>query len=270
LSTGSEADGRRRGVGGHANTASHFGELALKTLLEIPRTYRTAHALDTRIADLRKALAKDRQVLLESMVPMHGEPVDLTEVVADARRRVDGRGKVAALGALGMLSPLASYEAVMSQAKAGIQDFPLANLFGSEIYSSSGQKVSSRPGADLAPSPTPDAEPDKILWSAIIRDHGILTSLVVQGRILPALELIRLQHQYSAALLFDLCRHSPFIPSGHEWTWSRGLLHGLDGDFVSAICVLVPQIEHAVRVQLKQAGAHTLVTDERGVETERA
>ena len=86
---------------------------------------------------------------------------------------------------------------------------------------------------------------------------------------LAALELIRLQHQFSAALLFDLCRHSPFIPSGREWTWARGLLHGLDGDFVSAVCVLVPQIEHVVRIQLKQAGAHTLVTDERGVETEK-
>ena len=167
---------------------------------------------------------------------------------------------------VGLITP---FDAVMTQAKEGIQQFPLAHLFGSETYSGAGQKVSSRPGADLASPSTPDAEPDEILWSAMVRDHGILTSLVVQGRILPALELIRLQHRFSAALLFDLCRRSPFIPSGHEWTWARGLLHGLDGDFVSAVCVLVPQIEHLVRVQLKQVGAHTLVTDERGVETEK-
>jgi hypothetical protein len=265
----SEADDRRQGVGGDASTASHFVELALKILLEIPRTYRTAHTLDTRIADLRRVLAEDRQVLLEGMVPMHGGSVDLTEQVADARRRVDGRDKVAALGALGMLSPLASFEVVMIQAKEGIQEFPLSNLFGRETYSSSGQKVFSRPGAGTTLPSTPDAEPDEILWSAMVRDHGILTSLTVQGRILPALELIRLQHQFSASLLFDLCRYSPLIPSGREWTWARGLLHGLDGDFVSAVCVLVPQIEHVVRVQLKQAGAHTLVTDERGVETEK-
>jgi hypothetical protein len=265
----SEAADRRRGVGGNANTASHFVELGLKTLLEIPRTYRTAHSLDSRIADLRRVLAEDRQVLLECMVPMRGESIDLTEQIADARRRVDGRDKVAALGALGTLSPLTSFDAVMTHAKVAVQQFPLSNLFGKETYSDSGQKVFSRPGADLTHPPALDAESDEILWSAMVRDHGILTSLVVQGRILPALELIRLQHQFSAALLFDLCRHSPFIPSGHEWTWARGLLHGLDGDFVSAVCVLVPQIEHVVRVQLKQAGAHTLVTDERGVETEK-
>lgn len=265
----SEADDRRRGVGGARITASHFVELALKTLLEIPRSYRTVQALNTRIADLRTVLAEDRQVLLESMVPMRGEPVDLTEQVADARRLVDGRDKIAALGALGMLFPLASFEQVMSQAKSGIQEFPLSNLFGSETYDSSGQKVSTRPGADFSTQLAPGAEPDEITWSAMVRDHGILTSLVVQGRILPALELIRLQHQYSAALLFDLCRRSPSIPSGREWTWARGLLHGLDGDFVSAVCVLVPQIEHVVRVLMKQAGAHTLITDERGVETEK-
>lgn len=265
----SEADDRRRGVGGDARTASHFVELGLKTLLEIPRAYRTAHALDTRIADLRRILAEDRQVLLENMVPMRGESIDLTEQVADARKRVDGRDKVAALGALGMLSPFASFEGIMRQAKAGIKDFPLSNLFSRETYSNSGQKVYSRPGADMATPSTPNAEPDEILWSAMVRDHEILTSLVVQGRILPALELIRLQHRFSAALLFDLCRHSPFIPSGHEWTWARGLLHGLDGDFVSAVCVLVPQIEQLVRVHLNQAGAHTLVTDDRGVETEK-
>jgi hypothetical protein len=43
----------------------------------------------------------------------------------------------------------------------------------------------------------------------------------------------------------------------------------LDGDFPSAVALLVPQIEHFVRVQLKQAGVHTLVTDDKGVETEK-
>lgn len=263
-----EAEDRRQGVGGAATSASHFVDLALKTLREIPRSYRAAHSLDERIEELRQLLLHDREVLLASMVPIRTEPVDLSEQAADARRRVNGQGQIAALGALAAVFPQASYQDAVKRAREGIQQHPLSALFGGETYDSSGQKVSMQPGANPA-TVSGGGEPDEVTWSAMIRDHGILTTIVVNGRIMPALELVRLQHQYSAALLFDVCRHSPYVPSGREWTWARGLLHGLDGDFVSAVCVLVPQIEHFARGQMKQAGVHTLVTDERGVENEK-
>lgn len=62
--------------------------------------------------------------------------------------------------------------------------------------------------------------------------------------------------------------HNPATPHGHEGLWALGLQRGLDGDFASAASLVVPQIEHWVRVRLKERGSHTMVTDERGVETE--
>jgi hypothetical protein len=59
------------------------------------------------------------------------------------------------------------------------------------------------------------------------------------------------------------------VPHGHELIWAHGLRHGLNNDFASAACILVPQIEHLVRTHLKQNGVHTLVTDDNGVETEK-
>lgn len=78
-----------------------------------------------------------------------------------------------------------------------------------------------------------------------------------------------MEHHYSLVDLYRLCRRNPWIPAGHELAWARGLKHGLNGDFATAACVLVPQIEHLVRDHVKRAGAHTLITGEHGVESEK-
>jgi hypothetical protein len=224
-SLASKADDRRQGVNGAAMTASHFVEQALKALHEVPRAYRVEHGLDSRIAELRTQLGKDRQLVLEGMVPIRSDPIDLSEPIP-------------ALIALGMVAPIASFTEALAQAREERQSFPLSQLFGSESYSSTGQKVSSRSGADLAATSGSPDELDDAAWSAMVRNQGILTNLFVSGRIMPALEAVTLQHWYPAELMFELCRRNALIPSGREWSWARGLLHGFDGDFPSAVAML--------------------------------
>jgi hypothetical protein len=56
----------------------------------------------------------------------------------------------------------------------------------------------------------------------------------------------------------------------HVGLWARGLLHGLNGDYPSAVALLIPQLEQLIRLQLKSCGAQTLfVHPETGVETEK-
>ncbi|MGY4769770.1 DUF4209 domain-containing protein (plasmid) [Kribbella sp. CWNU-51] len=79
-----------------------------------------------------------------------------------------------------------------------------------------------------------------------------------------------IEHLYRLDFLTLLCVESPLVPPGHERLWARGLWHGLNDDFPSAVSVLVPQLEHAVRFRLKRVGMSTIVTDETtGVETEK-
>ena len=81
--------------------------------------------------------------------------------------------------------------------------------------------------------------------------------------------MVTAENVYTLEYLSSLCDESPFVPAGHVALWAKGLWHGLNGDYPSAASVLVPQLENLVRHLLKKAGAHTLIVDESGVESEK-
>jgi hypothetical protein len=107
-----------------------------------------------------------------------------------------------------------------------------------------------------------------VIRSEMIRDYGILVGIVVQGDIWPALEVLLLEHRLREADFIGLANQSPIVPRGRERLFGKALFAGYDRDFVTAIHLLVPQIEHMVRVHLKQAGAKTTTLDIDGIENE--
>lgn len=265
-----EAAERRLAGGGAAIAAGHFVEQALKVMLLLPRSYRAAHGIDGEIDKLRRELRDDRSLILESMVPIRTGPVDTTGLVAYARSRVSGLEPLAALIGLADLHPGASLDTSRAQAESLAAKNPLSHLFSSETFNADGQKVASRPGISLNATQAGASEPvDPAIWHSMVRDHRFQVSLVVDAMIRPAIEIVTLQHRFTLQWLFDMCRASPWIPAGHELSWAKGLLHGLNRDFPSAAVMLVPQLEHFVRHQLRGAGVHTKITDDLGVETEK-
>jgi hypothetical protein len=92
--------------------------------------------------------------------------------------------------------------------------------------------------------------------------------MVVQGRILPALEVLQLEHRICEADFIYLASESPIVPIGRERLFGMALFDGYDYDFVTALHLLVPQIEHMVRFHLKSAGVKTTTLDGKGIETE--
>jgi hypothetical protein len=47
---------------------------------------------------------------------------------------------------------------------------------------------------------------------------------------------------------------SPFVPSSHAYTYALGFARFMQGDFVSAGHLLVPQLEHSIRYVLRSSG----------------
>lgn len=198
---------------------------------------------------------------------IQSESMDLSELVAAVRQHVTGLDAQSALLALAAVGTGPSMAHMRDEAREQMQRYPLAHLFARRTYARSGQKVAV--GLGSAPSDG-DAEaisPD--LWATMVRNHALRSQLVVDVQVVPALQVLSMEHHYSLVDLYRLCRRNPWIPAGHELAWARGLKHGLNGDFATAACVLVPQIEHLVRDHVKRAGAHTLITGEHGVESEK-
>lgn len=70
--------------------------------------------------------------------------------------------------------------------------------------------------------------------------------------------------------LVEICARPPIMPVAHAQLWAAGLWCGVKRELPTAAALLVPQMEHLVRLHLKNGGAQTThVDDETGVGTEK-
>ena len=129
-----------------------------------------------------------------------------------------------------------------------------------------GRVIAKRPGLSL--SGTPSEGDEVTIRAEMIRDHGILLGIVVQGDIWPALEVLWLEHRLHEADFVGLVNQSPIVPKDRVRIFGKALFSGYDRDFITALHLLVPQIEHLVRHHLKQSGVKTTTLDANGIENE--
>jgi len=77
-----------------------------------------------------------------------------------------------------------------------------------------------------------------------------------------------MEHRVTKEFLEAMCHHSPMVSQDRKHLLGYALWLGFEHDFGNAIHLLCPQIEHIVRIQLKEAGAHTSNIDREGIENE--
>lgn len=102
----------------------------------------------------------------------------------------------------------------------------------------------------------------------MIRSYTLEISQITQGMILPALEVLNLEHRLRENDFIALTNQSPTVPKDRIRLFAKGLYLGYDGDFVGALHLLVPQIENMVRQRLRAIGCKTSTVGDDSVETE--
>ena len=102
----------------------------------------------------------------------------------------------------------------------------------------------------------------------MIQEHGIFVSIVVQSLIWPALHTLQLEHPLREIDFVRIAAQAPIIPKDRSRLFGKALFAGYDGDFISAIHMVIPQIEHMVRFHLKQSKIKTTTLDANGIENE--
>ncbi|MEB8536869.1 DUF4209 domain-containing protein [Acidithiobacillus ferriphilus] len=246
--------------------AASFYENAIQVYRTIPRAERATHRVDERITELRTHLNDSGEKSLGEMGLIRTPGVDITQIVDNARKSVTGKSTQEALLAFANLHRGARAEELRNSALERMRQHPLQSLFAATVMSSDGRVIAKRPAMSLSGE---SSENDEIAIRAeMIRDYGILVSIVVQGDIWPALEVLLLEHRLREADFTELARHSPIIPKDRAGLIGKALFAGYERDFVTALHLLIPQIEHMVRVHLKQAGAKTANLDKDGIQNE--
>lgn len=246
--------------------AASFYENAIQIYRSIPRSERAVHRVDERIAELRSHLSESGEHALGEMGLISTPGVDITQLVENARKSVTGKPATEALLAFANLHRGANVDELRNSALKRMRQFPLQSLFAATVVSRDGRVIAKRPAMALGGEPTEDDE--IAICAEMIRDYDILVSIVVQGDVGPALEVLLLEHRLREADFVGLASQSPIVPKGRAGLFGKALFAGYDRDFVSALHLLIPQIEHMVRVHLKQAGAKTTNLDKDGIENE--
>jgi hypothetical protein len=241
-------------------------ENAIQIYRTIPGAERRSQRVDERLAELRVHLSESGEKSLAEMSLVSSPGVDISKLVENARKAVSGKTPIEALKAFCNLFHGVDAKQARASALEQLQKHPLQALLPATILSQDGRVIAKRPGSSLSDT---SSEGDEVTIRAeMIRDHGILIRIVVQGDIWPALEILWLEHRLHENDFVGLASQSPIVPKDRIRLFGKALFAGYDRDFVTALHLLVPQIEHLVRHHLKQAGVKTTSLDLNGIENE--
>ena len=80
---------------------------------------------------------------------------------------------------------------------------------------------------------------------------------MTESAIVPALQQVHLEHHISLEDLNNIVGQSGTVPAMRVELVAKGLKAGIEGDFVVALHLLVPQLEHLVRTHLQSFGDKT-------------
>ena len=245
--------------------AASFYENAIQVYRMIPRSERGPHSVDARINELRDSLNEAGAKSLDEMGTISTPDTDISEMIKHAQGMVRGKEAPDALGGFVNLNRVDA-KSIRETAIQTLRDHPLMGLFPATVVSSDGRVIAKHNGMGLGDSEIEGN--NNAIWFEMIRHHSIIIALAVQGSILPAHEVLLQEHRIHENDFTDLCIHSPIVPKDRARLWGKALYAGYDGDFVTAIHLLSPQIENMVRTHLKASGAKTTNLNQNGIETE--
>ncbi|MEM6257441.1 MAG: DUF4209 domain-containing protein [Planctomycetota bacterium] len=245
--------------------AANFYEKAIQVYRSVTRDQREAHKVDERMVELRQRLSEAGELSLGEMGVISAPPTDITEMIKDSIDAVRGNDPEQALHAFVGLFRIEA-KALRDLAVETIKEHPLAGLFPAAMISREGRVIAKNAGMSLDGS---DAEADEAgIWTMMLQNYGLTISMTAQGSILPAQEILMQEHRLREADFEWLASRSPLIPRDRTKMWGAALYAGYNQDYLTAIHLLCPQVEHCVRVQIKNHGVTTTSLDEKGIENE--
>lgn len=214
---------------------------AIEALRRIPNTEERRRQLKPR---LRQAQASVRD-----QMGTISAPVDLTELREDARESVSGLSLSAALAAFALLAASRTPDELRDEAQGQAEKSLFSSIMPRAIVDDEGKVVSKIPAF------VGNAETDDLaLRHDIARNEGLRRQLVASGLIDPARQQIHAEHPLEQRDFLPLVAMSPFVPADREDLFSLAFARFFGGDFISALHILVPQLENSLRYILKQAG----------------
>lgn len=244
--------------------ASDFYQDAIQTYRTIPRKHREKHDVDRRIEEIRRLLEEASKQSTQEMSLVEGPSIDLSESFERVRKYISNKTTTEALRAFANLHKVEAAK-LLASAREGLSQSPLRALASMTMMTHDGRVGARTRGMSMQDS---SGRNEETVEAEAIHLHYEMNVRLAGEIIMYGLSILTSEHKLSEQDLVRLARYSTVVPPQREFLFGKGLYQGFNGDFATAIHLLAPQIEHAVRFQLKVRDITTTALDREGIETE--
>ncbi|MCX5890566.1 MAG: DUF4209 domain-containing protein [Deltaproteobacteria bacterium] len=225
-----------------------------------------------RIGGLKDKVNELHQILLYYQEKSMGEmkvistKVDIGDFIKESTDKIKGKTLQEALIAFALIVRPPRIEELREQVKESANNHPIQHLVTSFSVNDKGKVVAKRSGMFS----TDKNEVEASIRENMFRHASFYHSIDTQGIIEPIRNQINLEHNVRLDDFIDIVSNNPFVPRGREYIYAQGLQAGMEGDFVVAAHLLIPQIENSIRNILSQMGVLTSGIDSDGIQDERS
>lgn len=244
-------------------SAINFYEKAIQMYRSIPNKERKNYKIDDKITTLRLLITESTKEALLEMNTVESPGIDISAIIKYTEQLVEGKTTQQALLNFVNLSRLADSRALREQSIRHIKKYPLSVLFPTMIIRD-GRVIAKIPGI------SPGEENEDVIFFKMVQNYLTYIGLVVQGKILPAKNILYLEHCICKNDIYLIVKNSPAVPLGRELLITKALYAGFENDFITYIHLGIPQFENIVRFYLKENGVITSRIDQYGVESENS
>ena len=244
--------------------AAKFYENAIQEYRLIPSKNREEYNVDNRIHEIYQFMVHSNQLVTSELQLVQTDPIDISELISNAISEIENKDIDEAVVSLANISRNNNFDKLRQTSEKRLNS-SFSRLFGTTYYSGDGRVIAkTNGGIDQSGN-----DYELQLEAQIQQEYSIGIELSTKASIYPAFEQFLVEHTINKEYLISLCLNSSIVPRDRALLWAEGLYFGFEKNFLVSTHLLIPQIEHLIRVLLKQQGIKTTVLEPTGIEIEK-
>lgn len=257
-----------------AKTFENEAELALKreepsyfvAVIHLQDAIEAYRRIGKKKGDIERVHRRLLEFQKESMGEMqsYSTKIDLSKYIRENVRKVKGKSLIDSVLLLSLMGSSPNLKELEKEVKDSINNFPFQHFFTSVSVDDEGKVVARKPHML-----SEDEGEQKLAFRAeMVKHMEYHWTTHVPAAIEPVRKQIIVEHPVNINDFYPIVAYNPFIPPGREYIYMKGLHAGLVGDYLTAIHLLIPQLEHSIRYILANKGLITSRIDSEGIQEE--
>lgn len=240
--------------------------LASSHLQHAIEAYRRIGGNRERIEELHSILLRYQEKSLKEMGMVSSEGIDLSDAVKESIDRVKGKQLFDALFEFALMLRSPRVKDLRKQVEEAAKKYPIQYLIAAVVVNENGKVVAKHSNMH---SDNPE-EVEKAIQEHMYKQASFHHQIYTLSLIEPIRDQLNLDHNVRLQDFLRIVTNNPLVPAGREFIFAQGLKLGMEGDYLNAIHLLIPQVENSMRHILTQMGEIPSGIDSKGIQDERS